>query len=804
MRIRSIRLHPFAGQTDVAVEFQPGLNVLSGPNEAGKSTLLNALRVALLTPTKLGKRDWEREMERFMPLGGGDTIRLSLEFSEGGDFELVKSWGGNSSACLKMPGGEAIEDPATIESRLASLLGLKPGTWRKVLFAGQADLTGTLEDLNPEGEEFSDLAAWLRRSAFATDGISIEKLGDSLERRIESYEDHWDVVLSRPEKNRGIDHPWEMKVGKILKAWYAREAILRDRGLVETYEHKLDAVTARINECIKERDALAAFVEGHASAIEDADARGRLETEKRVLVAEGKDLRKVSLEWPKVEERRANLLGGQVKDRERIAGLEVKLKEAQGYEKNRSRRERWQRAEAKLEALELAKGELAGAREISDERMAELKALDEEAKHLEAGLAAGKLKLSFSAKEEMELEVQKDFGGHSGQTVGKGGTLDLEAGGRIVLRHEDWEMSVQSGDCDFSELQEKHQAARSKFGELLKAIGEDDLQAVQARHRATEEQKRKVEGLSQQLGEILEGETVEELRDAAGGDGGGPAPRPAAEVAAEKAKLEAGVEMAAKQLAEIDRDLARWIEDYESQEKLLDLLVDERGDLKALDEGIGKLKPLPEGVEDVDGFIADYRSREKRLKQIMEHDLPNLKVERAQLEGDSPDQSLKDLEEALLDAEAAFDHVQTEWRALLRIREVYQKLREEMDRGTLDPWMENLAKLSKPLSGGRYDGLRLGAASVGRAGGGGDIPYTVLSTGTRACLGLAVRLSMAQHFLEDRDGFVVLDDPMVDLDPERQRAASLILQEFAQDKQLIVLTCHPRHAEMIGGHVIEV
>ena len=82
------------------------------------------------------------------------------------------------------------------------------------------------------------------------------------------------------------------------------------------------------------------------------------------------------------------------------------------------------------------------------------------------------------------------------------------------------------------------------------------------------------------------------------------------------------------------------------------------------------------------------------------------------------------------------------------------------------------------------------------------VPFAVLSIGTRACLGLAVRLSMARWFLADRRGFLVLDDPFVDLDPERQQAAAAILQKFAKEKQVILFTCHPRHAEILGGETI--
>ena len=44
--------------------------------------------------------------------------------------------------------------------------------------------------------------------------------------------------------------------------------------------------------------------------------------------------------------------------------------------------------------------------------------------------------------------------------------------------------------------------------------------------------------------------------------------------------------------------------------------------------------------------------------------------------------------------------------------------------------------------------------------------------GTKVGLGLALRLAMSKYFLEGSDGFLIMDDPLIDLDPERQEAAS--------------------------------
>ncbi len=43
----------------------------------------------------------------------------------------------------------------------------------------------------------------------------------------------------------------------------------------------------------------------------------------------------------------------------------------------------------------------------------------------------------------------------------------------------------------------------------------------------------------------------------------------------------------------------------------------------------------------------------------------------------------------------------------------------------------------------------------------------LLSVGPRDELALAVRLAMARRFLKEGGGFLLLDDPLVDLDPRR-------------------------------------
>ncbi|RLB19646.1 MAG: hypothetical protein DRG63_00560 [Deltaproteobacteria bacterium] len=53
-----------------------------------------------------------------------------------------------------------------------------------------------------------------------------------------------------------------------------------------------------------------------------------------------------------------------------------------------------------------------------------------------------------------------------------------------------------------------------------------------------------------------------------------------------------------------------------------------------------------------------------------------------------------------------------------------------------------------------------------------------------------------------KEEFVIMDDPLVDLDPDRRSRAADAIKEFAKHKQIILLTCHPIHARILGGHQI--
>ena len=808
MIIRRLQLHPFAGSADREVTFAPGLNVVLGPNEAGKTTLRKALRQVLFVPTKLTKRQGEEEVLPYLPLSGGDTIRVSVELeAEGRVWKLSKRWAsGNSTSELKLPDGGILSETSAVEEALATLRGLTQGTWEHVLFATQGEVGSSLDRLGEEGNT-RDLNEVMRRAVFETDGVSLERLGESLNERRGRIYGHWDKDLNRPEGNRGIERPWLKEVGSILAAWYARERSRVALEEAEAYYRRLDELNGRISAAVAESDALKMWVDSHEAVAIDTTRRAGLEGRLAQVQAKGNGLRQVSQEWPVAESRRGEQEALAIQFREKTAALAVELAGAKAWEdagKMRGLLEGAEKLRARVELASRAKDE---APRIDAAQIDSLEKLDKERDRLRTRLEAASLKVAFRASKAIDLETRAGVGEKLHHSLGAGKTLEFDGGGRVFVRHEDgdWEIEVTSGDIDVAAEEKRYQEIATESASLLERIGAVDLADARVKYSASLEKSRDLAAAEKQLFDLLgPSRTLEDLRREVNGVGGSKPPeapaRSIGDIAADHARSETGAAAAEKD-AKLQRSrIEAWVNEHQSTDTLLDRLVELRGEHQELKSRIDALLPLPEGYPDAQAFLDEFRTKKEDLDR-KKTAMNQLLVERAELKSAEPAMEPAEAADSLSQNTIAFERAVREGEAITRIQDEFEKLRVEMDEGTLDPWLAHLSEVIAPLTRDRYNEIRLDTGSATRD----DqlkVPLSVLSAGTRACLGLAVRLSMARWFLEGRDGFLLLDDPLVDLDPERQAAAAVILQHFAKDKQVILMTCHPHHAGILGGNLV--
>ena len=77
----------------------PGLNVLSAPNEAGKSTFFDALHAVFF----FSHRSFDKKIKPLVPRVGGDP-EVTVDFqAEGAAWRLTKCWSGSASRKSALP-----------------------------------------------------------------------------------------------------------------------------------------------------------------------------------------------------------------------------------------------------------------------------------------------------------------------------------------------------------------------------------------------------------------------------------------------------------------------------------------------------------------------------------------------------------------------------------------------------------------------------------------------------------------------------------------------------------------------------
>ena len=129
MRITRLRLRDLKVHRDLDLELAPGLTVVRGPNEAGKSTLQRALELALFRKVTAGGA----EIDGLRSWGAPDDGRpwVALEFvqedPEGTRLgTLEKDFRGARGTARLVLDGEIVNDPARVDEILADLTGI-PG-----------------------------------------------------------------------------------------------------------------------------------------------------------------------------------------------------------------------------------------------------------------------------------------------------------------------------------------------------------------------------------------------------------------------------------------------------------------------------------------------------------------------------------------------------------------------------------------------------------------------------------------------------------------------------------------------------
>ncbi|PKP61563.1 hypothetical protein CVT91_02800, partial [Candidatus Atribacteria bacterium HGW-Atribacteria-1] len=723
---------------------------------------------------------------------------------------LEKIWKpGNrkGSSILKSPDQGEFTIDGEVSRLIDELLPAHQGTINNILLTWQSTLDKTMNILHDEDVNIRpDLGAILRSSIMETDGVSVEKLRLRLDREYEDYFQHWDIEKEAPENGRGINYPYKKGVGKILKACYEKEGIKNDYNETCKVEIEIDEINKKIQDKESKQNKIKDELNQYKGIKSQIQRRQQIDNDLRTIDHETEEIKNTSKEWPIKENWLLKEAAPQVK---KIEEKKEKIKkeelDARQILENKEFRKWFKDLQQLHKKLEDAKNELSKAKKVTEEDIKELENKKQEVKELENKIKALKLTISFFAKNSQVLKLKDVSEKEETLSLGQGEKIEKTFKGKFTLEHEDWKMEVQAGEGEIdnfiSEKERKNKEIKDKFEKL----GVNTFEKAQSINREYERLRREVEYADRNFIEELGENEYEELEEKHKQLGKEKHVRPLEKISAEKVRLEIKLENLQKEIKEEEERVKIWKEKYESHDKMISILGSKLHMQEELNKKLKTLAELPDGFDDYISFY-DYIDRLNDNDRKLQEEISILREQKIITENQKPDQSSEELNVQLAESEQNFQRILLDGKSVAHIKEKASDLLEKMDIKTYEGFQKKFVKYFIHMSGISFSGVEMEHDIPKKLikCDGSELTYNLLSFGTKDTFSLALRLTMAEYFLRDKSGFLILDDPLVDMDPDRQILAAEQIKEFAKHKQVIFLTCHPQTAEMLSGKNIKI
>lgn len=805
MHIKKYSCNRFAGLKDKSIEFENGMNVILGPNESGKSTIIEGIHGTLFKNVKLTKRDKEdiNFRNRFMPQPKGDSIDGEIVIDiDGEEYKLMKEWGASQALQLITPDGDLIKSEDKVDEILCEILQFGEGTYSSIVFAKQRELKEAIDRILENREATNEISSVLRQTIMELDGVSIEKLKANIDNEIDELLKKWDIDKNYPEGNRGFDNQWKKGHGHVVKCFYNMECLKDEMESANTAELEFENICNELNDNKKTMEQLKLKKEEMEKIEGDVSKRAILETEIKMLEKDMKDIGEINGLWPQ-KKLLLSQINSQIKElSEKKIALNVKKENAKkSEEKQKLIRTITKIDELKVETEKINE-EINATGNISEEDIKKLEKLNLEIIKIEAIINSNEMIGRLNKIDpNRELWITKDFG----ESVKVNLEEVFKANKFIKIQYDDvFELELQIGDTDIADLTKKYNYCKDEFQGLLNKLNVASLEEAKLKKAEIAKLNNEKSSLENQINILLGEEKYGELKQRLIALKDITSTRSIEDIEKELNQIgDSEIELKGNKNS-LESTLKDWEVKYTDQDYLLDILVEYRAEKKLKEKEMVNLAPLPEGYESSDEFKKELNAVRNKYEEIQE-EYDALRSEYYQCQNNLPDTSYEELNKDYKDALAEFEKTLNRSKKMLKIKEVFDNTQEKMDANTFTPLVSDLTLYLSMLTDGNYTvenidedfNVRLENSSNV------EMPIELLSSGTYDCVALALRFSLLKYIFKDSSGYVILDDCLVDLDPDRKNISAKLIKEFAKTNQVIFTTCDPETAKLLGGNILE-